>query len=128
MVVETGRAASAGVEVEMWMDGERVYSGYLARPGSTLSPWTTASPTTTASSTTLSAASAAAAPHDTAAEKIATDGRDWADRVLRKDDMEVYVLRLLLEYARLLDDRRESMGWVQDVLSEPALKKLWKQW
>ncbi|ATY65888.1 capsule associated [Cordyceps militaris] len=66
--------------------------------------------------------------HDMAAEKIATDGKDWADRVLRKEDMEIYVLRLLLEYGRLLDDRRETMGWVQDVLAKPALMRKWKQW
>ncbi len=66
--------------------------------------------------------------HDNAAEKIATEGKAWADRVLRKEDMEIYVLRLLLEYGRLLDDRRESMGWVQDVLAKPALMRKWRQW
>ncbi|OAA57793.1 Lipopolysaccharide-modifying protein [Cordyceps fumosorosea ARSEF 2679] len=66
--------------------------------------------------------------HDAAAERIAMDGKEWAERVLRKEDMEVYVLRLLLEYARLLDDRRESMGWVQDVLAKPALMRKWRQW
>lgn len=54
--------------------------------------------------------------HDATAEKIATDGKEWAERVLRKDDMLVYVMRLLLEYARVLDDRRESLGWVDDLL------------
>lgn len=66
--------------------------------------------------------------HDNAAEKIATEGKDWAERVLRKEDMEIYVLRLLLEYGRLLDDRRESMGWVDDVLSNPDLRKKWRKW
>ncbi|TQV92962.1 hypothetical protein V2A60_003719 [Cordyceps javanica] len=65
--------------------------------------------------------------HDAAAERIATDGKEWAERVLRKEDMEIYVLRLLLEYGRLLDDRRESMGWVQDVLAEPSLMRNWNQ-
>ncbi|KAI1771072.1 glycosyltransferase family 90 protein [Hypoxylon cercidicola] len=55
--------------------------------------------------------------HDDVAEKIATDGKSWAEKVLRKEDMQIYVLRLLLEYARLTDDRRESMGWVDDLLS-----------
>jgi len=54
--------------------------------------------------------------HDAAARKIAADGQDWADKALRKEDMQVYVLRLLLEYARLSDDRRERMGWVDDIL------------
>jgi hypothetical protein len=35
--------------------------------------------------------------------------------VLRKEDMLVYVLRLLLEYARVVDERREVMGWVGDL-------------
>lgn len=61
--------------------------------------------------------------HDTAAEKIATEGREWAERVLRKEDMLAYVMRLLLEYARVLDDRRESMGWVTDLVKDPASKQ-----
>jgi hypothetical protein len=53
--------------------------------------------------------------HDAAAEKIATEGREWAHRVLRKEDMAIYVLRLLLEYARLTDDRRDRLGYVDDL-------------
>ncbi|KAF1836379.1 hypothetical protein BDW02DRAFT_567125 [Decorospora gaudefroyi] len=52
--------------------------------------------------------------HDDAAEKIATRGQGWANKVLRKEDMHVYMLRLLLEYARLCDDDREKLGFVQD--------------
>ena len=52
---------------------------------------------------------------DRVAEKIAMGGREWAGRALRKEDMSVYVLRLLLEYARVVDDDREVMGWVQDL-------------
>lgn len=55
--------------------------------------------------------------HDEVAKKIAMDGKAWAEKVLRKEDMQVYVLRLLLEYARISDDRRENMGWVEDLLS-----------
>lgn len=54
--------------------------------------------------------------HDKEAAKIALAGKEWADKVLRKEDMKIYVLRLLLEYARLSDDRRESMGWVEDLV------------
>lgn len=53
---------------------------------------------------------------DKVAEKIAMDGKAWAEKVLRKEDMQIYVLRLLLEYARLSDDRRELMGWVDDLI------------
>ncbi|KAG6036132.1 hypothetical protein E4U41_005762 [Claviceps citrina] len=66
--------------------------------------------------------------HDEAAEKIATEGKSWAERVLRKEDMSIYVLRLLLEYARVMDDDRDSMGWVDDVLQDPSLEKTWKWW
>ena len=66
--------------------------------------------------------------HDAEAEKIAQEGKDWAERVLRKEDMQIYTLRLLLEYARLLDERREHLGWVEDVLANPSLEKSWMSW
>lgn len=54
--------------------------------------------------------------HDREAERIAMAGQEWANRVLRKEDMQIYVLRLFMEFARLGDDRREKMGWVDDLL------------
>lgn len=66
--------------------------------------------------------------HDAAAEKIAMEGKEWAEKVLRKEDMQIYTLRLLLEYARILDDRREYLGWVDDVLANPSLEKSWSEW
>ena len=36
------------------------------------------------------------------AERIAMNGRDWADKVLRNEDLEVWFFRLLLEYVPLL--------------------------
>lgn len=53
---------------------------------------------------------------DAVAERIAMAGREWAGKVLRREDMQVYVLRLLLEYARVVDDGREVLGWVGDLL------------
>jgi hypothetical protein len=53
--------------------------------------------------------------HDKEAEKLALDGQAWAEKVLRKEDMQIYTLRLLLEFARLSDDRRDKMGWVKDL-------------
>ena len=49
--------------------------------------------------------------HDEVAKDIAIGGKKWAERVLRREDMQIYVFRLLLEYARLCDDEREVMGW-----------------
>ncbi|KAF4126239.1 Pfam:DUF821 [Geosmithia morbida] len=63
--------------------------------------------------------------HDSVAKQIAQDGKDWAEKVLRKEDMQIYTLRLLLEYARLLDDDREILGWVEDILRDPSLEKDW---
>ncbi|KAI9822537.1 MAG: hypothetical protein M1827_000256 [Pycnora praestabilis] len=54
--------------------------------------------------------------HDGEAEEIAKEGAEWAGRVLRREDMQIYVFRLLLEYARVIDDKRESLGWVGDLL------------
>jgi hypothetical protein len=54
--------------------------------------------------------------HDKQAERLAIDGQAWANKVLRKEDMQIYVMRLFMEYARLSDDRRDNMGWVGDLL------------
>jgi hypothetical protein len=45
------------------------------------------------------------------AQKIAEDSRDWANKVVRKVDMEAWFFRLLLEYARVIDDNRENIGF-----------------
>ena len=49
--------------------------------------------------------------HIKEAETIAEAGRAWAAKVLRKEDMEVYFFRLLLEWGRLTDDRRDEIGF-----------------
>jgi hypothetical protein len=54
--------------------------------------------------------------NDGDAEKIGVEGRLWAEKVLRKEDMLVYVYRLLLEYARLMGTDREEMGWADDLI------------
>lgn len=46
------------------------------------------------------------------AEMIAEEGRTWAGKVLRKEDMEIYFFRLLLEWGRLTDDNRDGLGFV----------------
>lgn len=43
---------------------------------------------------------------------IAEQGRSWAGKVLRKEDMEIYFFRLLLEWGRLTDDSRDDLGFV----------------
>lgn len=54
--------------------------------------------------------------HDGQAEKIAMNGKSWAEKVLRQEDMQLYVYRLLLEYARLCDERRDRLAFVSDLL------------
>jgi hypothetical protein len=54
------------------------------------------------------------AGHEREAELIAEEGRVWANKVLRKEDMEVYFFRLLLEWGRMTDDNRENLGFVLD--------------
>lgn len=66
--------------------------------------------------------------HDKAAEKIATEGKEWVEKVLRKEDMQIYVFRLLLEYARVSSDERQVMGWVDDVLADPSVGETWASW
>lgn len=52
--------------------------------------------------------------HDAAAQKIARQSREWSARVLRREDIEVYTFRLLLEYARISDDNRDRIGYSGD--------------
>ncbi|KAF4595328.1 Lipopolysaccharide-modifying protein [Ophiocordyceps camponoti-floridani] len=54
---------------------------------------------------------------DAAARLIAERGRDWAETVLRREDMRLYVWRLLLEWARVCDDERHNLGFVDDLRS-----------
>ncbi|KAJ5364138.1 uncharacterized protein N7496_009851 [Penicillium cataractarum] len=46
-----------------------------------------------------------------AAPQIATQGQEWAQQVLRNEDLEVWFFRLLLEYGRLVDDKRDQIGF-----------------
>ena len=52
--------------------------------------------------------------HDAEAKKIADQGREWANKVLRREDIEVYTFRLLIEYGRIIDDNRDMIGYSGD--------------
>lgn len=73
------------------------------------------------------------ARHDAEGRRIAQQGREWANKVLRRDDIEVrpngcyelwlktsnprtqvYMFRLLLEYGRIIDDNRDRIGYSGD--------------
>ncbi|ODV88932.1 glycosyltransferase family 90 protein [Tortispora caseinolytica NRRL Y-17796] len=51
-------------------------------------------------------------PHEGLAERIAQNGREHASLVLRQEDVQIYMLLLLLEYARLMDDNRDRIGYI----------------
>jgi hypothetical protein len=50
-------------------------------------------------------------PHDTEGNWIAEQGHQWAHKVLRKEDMEIYFFRLLLEWGRMTHDLRDRLGF-----------------
>ncbi|KAK3325130.1 capsule associated protein [Apodospora peruviana] len=54
---------------------------------------------------------------DAAAQMIAESGKEWAEKVLRHEDMVLYTWRLLLEFARVCDEQRDKLGFVEDLLS-----------
>ncbi len=53
---------------------------------------------------------------DDAARFIAEEGTLWGARVLRREDMLLYVWRLLLEFARICDEDRVWLGYIDDLL------------
>lgn len=53
---------------------------------------------------------------DAAARVIAETGKNWAEKVLRRDDMLLYVWRLLLEFARVCDKNRDKLGFIDDLV------------
>ncbi|KAI0597097.1 lipopolysaccharide-modifying protein [Biscogniauxia sp. FL1348] len=54
--------------------------------------------------------------HDAVAQRIAEEGRAWAEKVMRREDMMLYVWRLLLEYARVMDPKRDRLAFVGDLV------------
>ncbi|KAM7211503.1 glycosyltransferase family 90 protein [Rhypophila decipiens] len=52
---------------------------------------------------------------DSAAQMIAEAGKLWGEKVLRREDMALYVFRLLLEFARVCDEARDKLGFVEDL-------------
>ncbi|CAI7644905.1 unnamed protein product [Penicillium crustosum] len=52
--------------------------------------------------------------HDFEAEVIASRSREWAQHALRSEDLDIYLYLLLLEYGRIIDDNRDSIGYGGD--------------
>ncbi|KAG2085479.1 glycosyl transferase family 90-domain-containing protein [Suillus cothurnatus] len=49
--------------------------------------------------------------HEDLANKIAGRAREWSLKFWRKEDMVAYLYRLLLEYARVMDENRDSLNF-----------------
>jgi len=43
--------------------------------------------------------------------RLARQGKEWAQKALRNDDLEIWFFRLLLEYGRVVDDNRDQIGF-----------------
>lgn len=54
---------------------------------------------------------------DAAAHWIADSGKTWAESTLRREDMLLYVWRLLLEFARICDENRNKLAYVDDLVA-----------
>lgn len=55
---------------------------------------------------------------DAAARMIAETGKSWGEKVLRREDMLLYTWRLLLEFARICDENRDRLGYVDDLIND----------
>lgn len=62
-------------------------------------------------------------PKEKEAEAIARAGKVWTEKVLRKEDMEIYMFRLLLEWGRLTDERRKDVGFRMDTKGKKGKDK-----
>lgn len=46
------------------------------------------------------------------ARMISQEGRSWANKAIRREDAEIYTFRLLLEWGRVISDKRDEMDFV----------------
>ncbi|KAF8576914.1 glycosyltransferase family 90 protein [Ramaria rubella] len=52
--------------------------------------------------------------HDALAKRIAHAGKAWSEAYFRREDMVAYQFRLFLEYARVMSEDRDAMGYQAD--------------
>ncbi|KAI5480769.1 glycosyltransferase family 90 protein [Pseudohyphozyma bogoriensis] len=50
--------------------------------------------------------------HDSIAERIGQQGKDWAAKYWRREDMAAYMYRLLLEYSRILSVDQDEVDYI----------------
>lgn len=64
-------------------------------------------------------------PGDKYARFIAEQGQSWSDKVLQRGDMALYMWRLLLEWARVCDENRRNLGYVDDLNTQKPQSRGW---
>lgn len=45
------------------------------------------------------------------AKWISEQGKQWANQAVRRQDAEIYMFRLLLEWGRVIDEKRDDLGF-----------------
>lgn len=45
------------------------------------------------------------------AKWISEQGKQWSSQALRREDAEIYMFRLLLEWGRVIDEKRDDLGF-----------------
>lgn len=45
------------------------------------------------------------------AKWISEQGKQWANQAIRRQDAEIYMFRLLLEWGRVIDEKRDDLGF-----------------
>lgn len=49
------------------------------------------------------------------AKWITQEGRQWAAKAIRKEDAQIYMFRLLLEWGRVINEKRDDIGFVERI-------------
>lgn len=55
------------------------------------------------------------APRIEDAKWITQEGRQWAAKAIRQEDAQIYMFRLLLEWGRVINEKRDDIGFVDRV-------------
>ncbi|KUI70629.1 Beta-1,2-xylosyltransferase 1 [Cytospora mali] len=46
------------------------------------------------------------------AQMISQEGKSWANKAIRREDAEIYLFRLLIEWGRVVSDKRDEMDFI----------------
>lgn len=54
------------------------------------------------------------------AKWISEQGKQWANQAIRRQDAEIYMFRLLLEWGRVIDEKRDDLGFEMGMEKQPG--------